>query len=130
MSEQELQRLEELLFRAVQTGKKETSDLVTDVLSRLDPAIQQGIEKHVNGKIRAIDKKIDDYIQHDMEYNSRIEKETMTWRASADSKLKIVSDWEAFGTISSKILGLVIMLGTASGAIFGIMKLFDWVKGK
>lgn len=134
MNDQEREHFEELIVKAIQSGKKETSDLVTDIISRIEnklgSSIATSIEKNVNGKINRLNEKIDTYINEDNKYKERITKDTDEWRQSADAKLQIVSDWEAFGKIGSKILGLVIMLGTASGAMFGIIKLVDWVKGK
>lgn len=134
MNEQEREHFEGLIVKAIQSGKKETSDLVTDIIARienkLESTIAASIEKNVNGKIRKLDEKIDVYINEDNKYKERITKETDDWRKGADDKLKIVSDIQAFGSVGSKILGFIIMLGAASGAWFSVVKLVDWVKGK
>lgn len=134
MNEQEREHFEGLIVKAIQSGKKETSDLVTDIMARienkLENTIAASIEKNVNGKIRKLDEKIDVYINEDNKYKERITKETDDWRKGADDKLKIVSDIQAFGNVGSKILGFIIMLGAASGAWFSVVKLVDWIKGK
>ena len=134
MNEQEREHFEGLIVKAIQSGKKETSDLVTDIMARienkLESTIAASIEKNVNGKIRKLDEKIDVYINEDNQYKERITKETYDWRKGADDKLKIVSDIQAFGNVGSKILGFIIMLGAASGAWFSVVKLVDWIKGK
>jgi len=65
MTEETKQYFEEIIFKAVQSGKQETSGLVNDVLRRMDPAIEKSIEKYVNGKINRLDQKITDYIEND-----------------------------------------------------------------
>jgi hypothetical protein len=69
------EKIKEFIFQAVQSGKQETSGLVDLIIhkmeSKLDVGIQKGIETHVNGKIKNIDRKIDDYIKSDNEWKSK-----------------------------------------------------------
>ena len=69
------QKIKEYIFQAVQSGKQETSGLVDLIIhkmeSKLDAGIQKGIETHVNGKIKTLDKKIDDYIKSDNDWKSK-----------------------------------------------------------
>lgn len=54
MKPEELAHLEGLIVKAVQSGKKETSDLVGDIIHRIEPAVERSIEKYVNGHLREI----------------------------------------------------------------------------
>lgn len=65
MDKDTLNKLEEIIFKAVQSGKQETSGLVTEVLKRIEPAVERSIEKCVNGKIRLLDQKVTTYIEND-----------------------------------------------------------------
>ncbi len=71
MKEDEYQKFEELLIRAVQSGKKETSDLVDTIIHKMEHKIDEAINKSVNGKIKAIDTKIDAYIVSDNEWKEK-----------------------------------------------------------
>jgi hypothetical protein len=65
MDKETIEQIEEFIFKAVQSGKQETSGLVDEVFRRIDPAIERSIEKNVNGKIRLLDQKITTYIEND-----------------------------------------------------------------
>lgn len=55
MSEMEFKKIEEklegLLVKAVQSGKKETSDLADSILKKQEIHIESSVNKYVNGKI-------------------------------------------------------------------------------
>ena len=40
--------LEEIIFKAVQSGKQETSGLVGEVLRKIEPAVEKSIEKKID----------------------------------------------------------------------------------
>ena len=90
-------------------------------LQALQNTVAESIEKHVNGKIRAIDVKLDTYIREDTEYKQRVEKDTEAWRLNADSKLEFVSNMQGFGKVSMYVGGLILTVG---GAVALILKWF------
>lgn len=69
------QSIKEAHLIGLQAGKQETSGLVDLVIhkmeTKIDETISKGIEKHVNGKIKAIDAKLDAYIKDDNEWKDR-----------------------------------------------------------
>lgn len=65
MNDQEKQYFEELILKAVQSGKKETSGLVAEIMHKMEQGIEASINKNVNGKIKRLDEKIDAYIISD-----------------------------------------------------------------
>ena len=111
MSEQELkqfitQAIKEAHSLGLESGAKETSGLVHEVLHRIEPAVEKSIEKYVNGKIRSLDKKIDDYIISDLK-----------WKEVITPQIQMVQNLQGFGKVSmyvigflSAILGLVLLI--------------------
>lgn len=74
MEKEVVEHLEGLLFKAIQSGKQETSGLVDDVIKRIEPAVEKSIEKYVNGKIRLLDQKITTYIDNDEKWKDEHSK--------------------------------------------------------
>lgn len=112
MTPEDRQHFDELLLKAQQSGKQETSDLVDDIMRRVDIVVEKSIEKYVNGKIRAIDTKIDTYIREDAEFNDRMKSDTDQWRATADKSLEFVKNTTAFGKVFMYLVGVFIAIGT------------------
>ena len=73
MTSEEFQRLEDLIVKANQSGKRETSGLVAEIMHRMESGIEASIDKNVNGKIRKLDEKIDAYIKSDNEWKEEFE---------------------------------------------------------
>lgn len=74
MTTAEQQNFEDLLLRAVQSGKEETSGLVSEIFKKLDSHIEVGFEKNFNGKMKKVlenqnnlENKVDAYIKSDTE---------------------------------------------------------------
>lgn len=65
MSDEEKKHFEEIIFKAVRSGKKETSGLVDEIMHKMENGIEAAINKNVNGKIKILDAKVDAYIISD-----------------------------------------------------------------
>jgi len=124
MTPEDKKYFEEFLFKAVQSGKKETSDLVADILTKMKPMIAveiaDGIETNVNGKIRKLttiveghNTMVDVYIKEDKADNERMKEETIKWRKDADDKLQLVGNVQGFGKVALYFGGFVITIGGA-----------------
>lgn len=118
MKPEERQHFEDLLIKAIQAGKKETSGLVNEILQKLEPAVEKSIEKHVNGKIREVmtnqqilNTKVDNYIQSDN-----------AWKEEADPYIKGLASVTIGGRI---VLWIVGAIATLAGAILAVKKLFQ-----
>lgn len=88
----------------------EDSNLSADILKKMDKAIELSVKTHVNGKIKSLDEKLDQYIIKDNEW-----KELITPQIEA---VKSVQNW---GKVS---LGLITVLSTIGGFILLTIKLF------
>lgn len=112
MKKEDIEKLEDIIFKAVQSGKQETSDLVDHVLVKIGPAIRDGIEKHVNGKIQTMDQKLTDYILNDNAWKAEIYpaiKANTEFRLRTDggiATIKWIIGLLGVGTIISIIMSL------------------------
>ena len=111
MTQDELKKLEDklegLLVKANQSGKKETSDLVDMIMHKLEIKIEESINKNVNGKIIKLTDKVDNYIISDNE-----------WKERAEPVITMGTNVQGFGKVSLYILGF---FASVAGAIFAIM---------
>lgn len=109
------QKIKEYLVLAVQSGKKETSDLVATIMhkmeSRIDSAVDRGIEKNVNGKIKDLTTKVDAYILSDNE-----------WKLNVTPSIEIMKRMQGFASTGGWILKGVVLLGAATTAIWAAIK--------
>ena len=112
MNEDQIKHFEEIIFKAVQSGKQETSGLVEMVIHKIESAIEKAVEKHVNGKIRALDYKIDEYIKHDLE-----------WKEEITPQIQLVKDTQGFGKVSLYFLGFVSAIGGVILLVYNLLKL-------
>lgn len=110
MNEQQTKHFEEIIFKAVQQGKQETSGLVEMVIHKIEPAVEKAVEKYVNGKIKALDYKIDEYIKHDLE-----------WKSEITPQIEAVKEFRGFGKVTLGLLGFFAAVG---GFILLIINLF------
>lgn len=62
MNEDQFKKIEELIVKAVQSGKQETSGLADEVLKRIEPTIKESMDKNFNGKMGRLDQKLSDHI--------------------------------------------------------------------
>ena len=58
-------------MKAIQSTKQENSGLVDEIMHKMEKGIEESISRNVNGKIRNLDGKIDEYIKSDMEWKER-----------------------------------------------------------
>ena len=99
--------------------------MTPEQLRELQQTIADSIEKNVNGKIRALDAKVDNYIKTDLDHKERDREETNEWRKGADDKLAIVGSVQGFGKVTAYILGMITVVG---GATLFIVKLLEWIR--
>lgn len=85
--------------------------MTPEQLRALQETVAESIEKNVNGKIRRLDEKIDNYIREDNEYKERMTIETAEWRKNADEKLQLVGNIQGFGKVLMYFLGFCATLG-------------------
>jgi flagellar biosynthesis chaperone FliJ len=71
MNEKEIEHFENFLMKAIQSTKQENSGLVDEIMHKMEKGIEESINRNVNGKIRNLDGKIDEYIKSDMEWKER-----------------------------------------------------------
>ena len=109
MNPQEKQHFEDLLIKAIQSGKRETSDLVDMVIHKIEPAVEKAVEKYVNGKL-------DNYIRDDMAWKSL----DADWKARAEPVIKMGENVAGFSKVSLYIVGFV---ASVAGAILVIINL-------
>lgn len=112
MNEDQLKQLEELIVKAVQSGKQETSGLVEMVIHKIEPAIEKAVEKHVNGKIKNLDYKLDEYIKHDLE-----------WKAEITPQIESVKEFKGWGKVTLGLLGFFAAIGTSIFMVINLLKL-------
>jgi len=108
MTQEEKEYFQELIVKAVQSGKQETSGLVSDIQHKITTAVAEQVKETVNGKIDKINHKIDEYIIADNKW-----KESVT--PSIDAMKKI----QDFSSVSSWIFKGIMLLGGACGVLYG-----------
>lgn len=68
------QSLKEAVALGTQIAKENSSNLVSEILRKVDAGIEVAVKKHVNGHIRELDKKVTDYIVEDNKWKADAEK--------------------------------------------------------
>jgi hypothetical protein len=96
---------------------------------QLQNTVSESIEKNVNGKIRALDFKMETYIREDNEYKARMEEEkermaeeTRIWREKADENLEAVANVRSFGKVGMYFIGVIASIGGAVLLIINLIK--------
>lgn len=100
--------------------------MTPEQFEQINRTIADSIEKNVNGKIRAIDSKIDTYIREDLAYNKQVGEDTREWRKGADDKLSIVASVQGFGKVMGYLIVTMIGIGGAVAVFMGLVK---WIRG-
>lgn len=72
MNEDQFKKIEDLIVKAVQSGKQETSGLADEVLKKIEPAIKESMDKNFNGKMGRLDQKLTDHISSFDEFKEDI----------------------------------------------------------
>jgi hypothetical protein len=115
MDDQKLQQIiKETVAHAKDSLLNENSNLVTMLAHKMEGQIETSINKHVNGKIKSLDLKIDAYIADDEE-----------WKKEITPYIKLVQDAEMVGVVSVGFLKFIGLLGVALGMIYAF---FRWIK--
>ena len=107
MTPDELKHFEDILIKAVQAGKQETSGLVEMIMHKLETKIEESINNNINDKIKNIDDKIDAYIKSDLE-----------WKESVTPSIETMKELRSFGRVSGYIGRAVLLLGAVASAIY------------
>lgn len=102
---------------AVQSTKQENSGLIGDIQRLLNKEIAQAVELHVNGRVRAIDTKLENYIISDKEHNENEARQSAEWRKKVDEKLEVVTNLQGFGRVAMYIMGFIGAVGVTIGVI-------------
>jgi len=85
--------------------------MTKDQLETIKETIAHSIELNVNGKIRVLTEKMDDYIKSDED-----------WKKQAEPVIKMGENVQGFGKVSLYVIGFVAAI---SGAIMGVIKLIE-----
>lgn len=110
MTPEQQQHFDDLIIKAVQSGKQETSGLVDTILHKIDSHIEESINRNVNGKINLLTQKVDNYVKQDNE-----------WKIKAEPVIQMGQQVQGFGKVSLYIVGFVASVG---GAVLLIINMF------
>lgn len=106
-SKEELKQIvKEYLDSARQSGKSETSGLVSVILKQIDGAIENSVKKHVNGKISDIQETLDNM-------NKKI-----------NPMFDIFASVNGFDKVAVWILKGLAMIGTAILSLYVLIEFF------
>jgi len=150
MDDQKLQQIiqqgiKEAHLSGLQAGKKETSDLVDEILHKLE----ETVDKKINGKLykimetqeaiikeQAENKKIvNDYIITDLKWKDGADQERILLKKSVEKVSNSITDItpsvENMKMLSNTSTGItfilksIIIIGSAVGVVYGLLK---WIK--
>lgn len=99
---------------------KQFTELQNTIIQSIDKNIDTSVEKYVNGKIRRLDEKIDDYIKSDIEHRNEYKRETLEWRERIEKKVEPLDNLTGFSKTSLYLLGF---LGSVGGIVLIALKL-------
>ena len=89
--------------------------MTPDQLEQIKKVVADGIETNVNGKIRAISKTLNDYIDEDTKYKI---KEDL-WREKADPVIDMGTNVQGFAKV---VLYILAGLGAVIGVLLGVIR--------
>lgn len=81
-------------------------------------AVDKGIEKHVNGGVREMHRKLDDHVKEDKGWK----KKDAEWKEEAKPVLDMGRNVRAFGKVTKAVLLFMALVG---GLIVTLIKLWD-----
>lgn len=96
------------------------AELQKTILTKIDTTVDKSIEKYVNGKIRNLSEKVDDYIKNDLEHREIYKAETLEWREKIDKKVEPLDNLIGWSKTSLYFLGFLASVG---GVVLIILKL-------
>ena len=120
MKPEELKHFEDLIFKAVQSGKQETSGLVDMIMHKIEKELDPAIQKAVNGKLETYIQKDLIWKDKDMEWKENREK----WEKRAEPVVKAFENTSWLSSVFVQSLKLLGMLGVAVVAYITIKNLF------
>lgn len=131
MDDRDRAELKEYIFQAVQSGKKETSDLADSILKKQEVHIEASINKYVNGHLKDVKKHLGE--QDKTLLNIQLEQSRV---AEELKKVKLITDPALESRLTIVNLGRfvvwvgkgLIWLGAISGATAAIIWLIDKLK--
>ena len=85
------------------------------ILGALDKSVADAIEKHVNGKIRNMDQKLDAYIEKDMVWKDKVVQPLVDAYSSANN----VGTFLIWISKIVMAIGAIVAGGFATGKFFG-----------
>jgi hypothetical protein len=77
----------------------------------IQDSVSKSIETTVNGKIKRLDEKIDNYIKSDNE-----------WKAGVTPHIETMKQFQGFTLIGTSVLKGILLIGSATGAIYAFIK--------
>lgn len=80
-------------------------------LENQDKTIKEGIETHVNGKIRSLTAKFDAYVEDDTQ-----------WKTDVTPYIQTVKDFTGFSKVGTAVLKLILLMGSVTGAVYAFIK--------
>ncbi len=83
-------------------------------LQKIIIALQDTIDKKVNGKIINLDKKLDDYIKHDMDWK----EEDKVWKETVQPVVDAYQTVNSVGTFVQWFSKVILAIGVIVGMIF------------
>ncbi len=86
-------------------------------LEHQDKTLKEGIETHVNGKIRSLTTKFEVYVEDDMQ-----------WKKDVTPYIVTVQDVKSFSRVGTSVLKLILLIGSVTTAIYAAIKLIRSLK--
>ncbi len=87
--------------------------MTSEQFDQLNKTIAESIEKNVNGKIRLLDQKIDNYIREDNE-----------WKNDVKPYIESMRKIQGFSEVGTAILKTVVAIGAAASVMYAGIKWF------
>jgi hypothetical protein len=110
MTQEQIEHFENLIAKAVQSGKRETSGLVDEIMHRMEAKleieIEKSINKNVNGKIIRLTDKLD----------AHMAEESARW----DEYSPYIKGLANVGGVTKLIVFLAVAFTTVMGAFYFI----------
>lgn len=93
---------EELLLKANQAGKQETSGLVAMIMHKIEKELDPAIKKHVNGQFNDFKREFRDYVESDIK-----------WKDDARPVIEMGKNLQGASKVMLYLTGVIITIGGA-----------------
>lgn len=77
----------------------------------INTQLRDGIELHVNGKIRSLTAKFENYVEDDMK-----------WKQDVTPYIESMKQLKGFSVVGTSVLKAILLIGSAVGAIYAFIK--------